>query len=623
MAVCTPQALVRSAACMECIPPGWADIVAISQLAAFTGTTQSVAQLAKASGSYRSLSDRLGRAAIAYLVAQNGGYPTDPGTLLKAANCLVPCLTTGQRRWVLMYLWALNTGITPNASAMLRAAAPYQAVMGQEEAILLYLLDGLDGNYNVAKAAAGASCLSCALNDRQLEDVLIYLLCQGLGMNIVPPGSVYGPTGEFDITILPNTYYQIKWGANDVSATVCGQTYPSTGAGTITLFYSASCTLLQLFGNAAGTTVTAQVMVVHNREAPPANFAFTLTSATVAQASWASPPVTGTPYVVSTQVWTSTDGVNYSLAGTVAAPGTTLNVTAPTLGNVLYAKALWIYSDGNNGGFSPAYEVFGAVTDWANRVVTNGGGAVSSATMQAMNTFYRSLNAGGTIIGKIKAMCCVTPGGFIEATTPLIKAFGNDPWAGSAANFNLTVNGLQASSANSFLNTGVIPSACFASTSTGGLTAYVYTTTANDSAAVDIGVTQGATFYCALYSNFFINPNEYGLVDMYNNTNNFGAFPSPGTGFFSGSVVAGTGQLYVGSSSGFNTLGAARAGAAGNLPTIAIYAMGINSSGATAGTTTVRRYSFFALHDGLTAKETQNLFNAVDALRIALGGGRV
>jgi hypothetical protein len=611
---------------MECIPSGWLDIVAISQLATFTGTTQSVSQLANASGPYQALAGKLGRAAMAYLVAQNGGYSTDPETLLKAANCFVPCLTTGLRRWVLMYLWALNNNMAPNSTAMLQAAAPYQAVMGQEQPIILYLLESLDGNYSATKAAAGAACFSCALNDRQLEDVLIYLLCQGLvpaGMNIIPPGSTYGPTGEFDIAILPNTYYMIKWGANDVSATVCGANYTSGGAGTQTIFYSASCTLLQLFGNAAGTFVTALVLATHNKEAPPAAFAFTLTSSTVAQASWASPPVTGTPYVVNTQVWTSTDGVNYSLAGTVAAPGTTLNVTAPTLGNVLYAKALWIYSDGGNGGFTKPQEVFGAVTDWATRVVTNGGAAVSSATMQAMNTFYGALNAAGTIIGKIKSMVCITPGSLIEAATPLIKTFGTDPW-GQTANLVLTVNGIVATVGSSYMTPGITPSAVFSSINNGGLTAYIYTTTNGDSSAVDMGCNQGSSKYFALYSNFFAASKQQAIGDFYSSSNYLGGLTSPGTGFFSANDTGGVGTMYVGSSSGFGVVaGAFDSGRGGTIPAIPMYVMGINSSGITAGTTTVRRYSFFCIHDGFTQTEAKALFNAVQALRVALGGGYV
>lgn len=471
---------------------------------------------------------------------------------------------------------------------------------------------------------AAAKCISC-LTPRQRRAVSTALLCQISdqgGMNIVPPGSVYtGSPPEFDIAIQPNTYYRITWGANDVSANICGDAYTSGGVGTSNIFYSGSCTLAKLFGTAAGTTVTALIIPVHNVKSPPTGFLFTLITGPSAQASWNTPPGAGPGQsgVVSTEVWTSTDGVTYALAGTVVAPGTSLTLTAPAVGTVLFAKARWIYDDGGNGGFCTAQETFGNVTDWANRVVTNGGGAVSSATMQAMNTFYNSLNAVGTLIPKVKAMLCCTPGGLIEARTPLIKTFGNDPWA-TIGTLTVNANGLIATAGNSCLGSGVLPSACFASTSTGGLSAYVFTTTNADAAAVDIGCNSGVATSCQLYTNFNGSPGQ-AFGQIYNNTTGSCGGSSQGTGFYSASVTAAAAAaLYYGSSLGFQTLGTIATGG-GTRPGIEIYAMGLNASGATNGTTTVRRYSFFAIHDGLTQSEAQSLFNAVQALRVALGGG--
>jgi hypothetical protein len=51
--------------------------------------------------------------------------------------------------------------------------------------------------------------------------------------------------------------------------------------------------------------------------------------------------------------------------------------------------------------------------------------------------------------------------------------------------------------------------------------------------------------------------------------------------------------------------------------------MGTNAQGAPTGTTTVRRYSFFCISDGYTMAEAKALYTAVQALRVALGGGYV
>lgn len=624
MAVCTPQALLSGAACMDCPPDGWRDIIAISQLVAFSGYAGGPSGLAAARGAYGVFTGKNVRAAVAYLLASNGGYSTSPSVLLSQAGCLVPCLTSGQRKQVEMYLWGLNNGAVPTASSLMKAAAPYQAFLGSESSALLYLLDSLHGVNNPKAAMAGATCISCALNEKQIDDVIIYLLCQGLAMNIIPPGTTYGGPGtlcaaEHDVTLQPNSYYKITFGSNETSATLCGDTY-SPGAGQSVIVYTGSCTLLQLCGVSPGLLVTAIVIPQHNVAALPNGFTFQITSSTVVTASWGAPPA---PAVSATELWTSTDGVNYTLAATVAVPGTSTTVTAPTIGNVLYGKIRWLYPTlpGVDGPFTVAQEVFGAVTDWMARVVTNGGAAVSAATGQAMNTFYGALNAVGTLIGKIKTCICVTPGSFIEAVTPLIKAAGNDPWGGSAPNYDLTVNGIRAVNANIFLATGVVPSTTFASTSDGGLSCYVYTTTNADSSAVDMGSNNSNAQTCQLYTNFSGSPGS-AFGQIYNNTSGSCGGAGHGTGFYCTNVTgAAAAALYYGSSSlGFTTLGTIATGG-GSRPTNAIYAMGLSTNGTTTGTTTVRRYSFFAIHSGLTQTEAKALFNAVQALRVALGGG--
>jgi hypothetical protein len=386
----------------------------------------------------------------------------------------------------------------------------------------------------------------------------------------------------------------------------------------VTNVFTGACTLMQFFGTFAGTSVTVNVTPVHNVKVVPSSFTWAPISSTQAQATWGA-PVSG---VVSTEVWTSTDGITFALAGTVAAPGTSLTLAGPAVNTILYAKARWIYTDGGNGGFANTLKAYGNVSDWAARVITNGGAAVSAATLAAVNTFYDALSKAGTIIGKVKAMNIVAPDSVIAAITPLIKTFGNDPWkdqTGGTTHFGVSANGIIATAASIAMATGVIPSTCFASTSTGGLTCYCVVTTAADASAVDIGSQNGATQSCQLYTNF---NSAFAASQIYNNTTGSCGMAPKGTGWYSGNVTGAAAEaIYYGSAAtGFITGGTIATGG-GTRPTFQIYAMGLNSSGVTSGTTQIRRYSFFCIHDGFTASEAQNLYNAVQALRQAFGGG--
>lgn len=73
--------------------------------------------------------------------------------------------------------------------------------------------------------------------------------------------------------------------------------------------------------------------------------------------------------------------------------------------------------------------------DWAARVVANGGADPSAATKQAVSDFCAALRS-ANILSKMLAVCCLTPGGLVEALTPLIKTSG-----GAAYGTELVTNG--------------------------------------------------------------------------------------------------------------------------------------------------------------------------------------
>jgi hypothetical protein len=136
-----------------------------------------------------------------------------------------------------------------------------------------------------------------------------------------------------------------------------------------------------------------------------------------------------------------------------------------------------------------------------------------------------------------------------------------------------------------------------------------------------------ATKSCVFYTNF---NSAASFFQVYSNAGGGISSLTIGTGFWCGNIInATTGVVYFAkSTSPFADIGhiggpGEPATVTGSRPTIGIYAMGFNSSGATSGTGTVRRFSFFAIHDGYTSSEAQIMYNAVQACRTTLGGGFV
>lgn len=207
-----------------------------------------------------------------------------------------------------------------------------------------------------ADLVAAAKCFSC-IPKKARRPVKIYLLCGianvgSFGLNLIPNNATYGGTAEFDLTVLANTPYVIVWGSNELSMTLCGVNYPSPGAGGMTVVFTAACTVMQFFGTFAGTTVTAKVHVTRALIPIPTGFTFAINAGGATEtATWNNPNLA---YVTYSELWTSTDGVTYSLASTVNFPTATTTIAAPANGNI-YAKVRWCGPSGC-GAFTPAIQ---------------------------------------------------------------------------------------------------------------------------------------------------------------------------------------------------------------------------------------------------------------------------
>jgi hypothetical protein len=260
-------------------------------------------------------------------------------------------------------------------------------------------------------------------------------------------------------------------------------------------------------------------------------------------------------------------------------------------------------------------------TAWAARVVTNGGAAPSSPTIAALSDFAYALDAAG-LTSLMIAVNCLVPDNLIAAYTPLIVGGGRDPWL--AHNFYpgyLSVNGLAGDRGSAtYLQTGIIPSTVYGSVNDAGLSVYVWSNTYYG-ARREIAATPS-------------DGSSSALLCCYNGTAYWDAYTDGGTGrvsyssagnpegFFSGSRTDSSHEyLYFANSGNAFAQKAGPGGAPGaTLPNIEYYAFAQNNNGSPADSVS-GSLSFIAIHHGLTSAQSQDFYNAVQAMRTSLGGG--
>lgn len=270
------------------------------------------------------------------------------------------------------------------------------------------------------------------------------------------------------------------------------------------------------------------------------------------------------------------------------------------------------------------------VIDWAKRVVTNGGAFPSRTSILAMDGFYRAVVAAG-IDTKMKSCCVFVPDGIIAASTPIFKAYGNDPWTNTGASgfssSSLTIMGLKGTG-NDYFNTGVAPTTAFASDNTGGLSLYAIDDGPVFLGGPDIGVWDATSFNA--------NNKNFGLYAVFSDNNCYWDCFGSGTGRISASNIANPGGYISGNRTASNataiyhahsrlahaTLTSGSGVPNATRPTKNVYCFGLNLNG-TSYTASSIRLSMAAIHDGLTSSESSAFFDAIQACRKALGGGFV
>ena len=369
--------------------------------------------------------------------------------------------------------------------------------------------------------------------------------------------------------------------------------------------------LLCQFANGMGTV-----------PAVPTGFLFAIDpGGAVVNATWDKPPIS----IAYTELWTSTDNITFNLANTVLAPGASTTVAAPAAGTNLYGKIRWCPNTPPCTAFTASQAVWDAqIVDWQSRIITNGGTQPSTNDMIAANTFVGTLRSQSLFSKMLIVNVITNSANQITLATPLIKtggSLGNDPWIVSGTGgINNTINGTQCTQipATGVWNTGFNANSAFgAAPNSAGMTLVVSAIGGTNSFVLGCQQTAGN-------HNFYLATSSGGTAVGRSWSQQVASGGLLNAGFYSHSRNAANdfAFYFANTASGFTTVGTNVANEATTPPSIVSVLGGILID-ATPSLVSDNRYSFLAFHLGLSAADTQNLYNAVQTLRTKMGGGTV
>jgi len=272
------------------------------------------------------------------------------------------------------------------------------------------------------------------------------------------------------------------------------------------------------------------------------------------------------------------------------------------------------------------------VDNWSARVISNGGAALSGATVTAVRAFLSGLET-DSLLSKMVAVNCLVPDNLTAASMPVISNYGLEQWVNH--NFvggDLTTTGLKGA-ATKYFETGMIPSMipttvpAYSSTSA-GITTVVSDVTGATAGGYIFGTVSG------------VSASHYALIPIaaptssvqcyqwgYGNANDqiLAAKPSPGATWLGYLGLNRTGasamSLYAASTvDAHASIGSVSGAQSGSALATSMYFMALNNFG-TANGFVGHSISFAAVHAGLTSGESLNFYNRIATLRTALGGG--
>lgn len=257
------------------------------------------------------------------------------------------------------------------------------------------------------------------------------------------------------------------------------------------------------------------------------------------------------------------------------------------------------------------------VSAWSAQIITNGGSAPSQATLDAVNAFWTGLKTDG-IDGVFLTLNVFAPDSLVACCTPLVALKGNVLYTNHGfLSANLSANGLQGDSSGKYLDTGFNAATDFVSHNSTGMTCYVRNPT-------DYPKPMCVTF-TGPYRAWGMNVNFFGAFTGWDGTISSwqSGLGNENYGFFSMNRTASnliTDYGLNGSVAIQSTTGTTAPDAFGGPPNLSTPIFAFSNNG-TIGSTGNRIVSFFAIHTGMTQAQVTALFNRVQTLRTAFGGG--
>lgn len=576
--------LLYDARCFRCLPEATHFEIQTYILSVIAGGSTDPAVLVNQARGLAALSWQSLTEIKVFLLATLAGFDTTPNKLVTGAKCY-DCIPPGMLTEVQTYLLAQDPagpGITgPNALA--QAAKAFQSLDPHDLLQIQVMLLALMANLTVDSSALiqAAKCMTCfpytvliAVEVSTL-DFLEPIPGGSARTGLPPPNPPPPPPGGPP----PGRGGGVPGGCTDTIANltpVITAHYVAGAITTIDILVPRTCckkSSFELFGSNAANMSGAVL-------------------------------VTGGSNPNKTVNWTTT-GIDVSGAG------------------FSFYAAQSVCVGGLTSPFSNIVSAVNAGDTWAQRVVLNGGAAPSAPTISAINTFVSTLNAAG-IWSKMIHVNVIAPDSMIAFRTPLIVGTGNDPWqlvTGGGDTWSLTVDGIQRTAGTAAWDTGIIPTAAYADNNNAGISSYKFTNGAET--IVSAGV--GQVFNDSTQPSMFVfngdGSSNRGTL-MWDVASMARVASGTAGGFVSGSRVnANDHRAYFASSiTAFSQIAFSAVASVGR-PNRTLYYYGWNNGGTLV--TNSLRHSFFALHLGLTAAETQALYNAVQALRTAFGGGFV
>lgn len=253
------------------------------------------------------------------------------------------------------------------------------------------------------------------------------------------------------------------------------------------------------------------------------------------------------------------------------------------------------------------------VTDWAQRAVNNGSTAPTTGTKNALNDFILGLKNDG-LFSQMIAVNCIVPDHISASLTPLIHNSGSDPWTPIASLPTLSTAGIFAGVSGGNVSTGIDANA-ICTTSDMGLSIIVNYASGAPQLAFGGGT---AAIYGTSAPNYQVG--SYGGWS-------FGTGADPGFntgdyGYFSANRTAtNAAALYIANRTFGHVTYATTTGTSGAIPGAGNIIQFPNSNNTPAGISVNVNASFVAIHHGLTAAQSANLFKNAAWCRRALGGG--